>query len=107
DNSTNEDHFQIERQEGSGGFRSLAQVDAGITSYRDTGLTPGVPYTYRVLAQNLAGDSDPSNTAAVTIPVGGRLSISPQRLSFGLVRVHRAKQISLQVRNTGRGQLVG
>ena len=37
---------------------------AGKRSYTQDGLSPGVEYTFQILAENAAGDSDPSNEAA-------------------------------------------
>jgi hypothetical protein len=54
-----------------GDFARIASLPAGTTSYLVTGLTPGVPYTFRVRAQNAAGMSAPSNLASATAVAGG------------------------------------
>src|SRR5439155_917961 len=73
DNSTNESGFGIERRTGTGAYSQIATVGAGVTSYTDTGLTPGTPYTYRVRAWNAVGYSpysdEMSETTAQTGPV--------------------------------------
>jgi hypothetical protein len=46
----------------------LVTLGANTTSYPDTGLTPETTYSYRVIAYNGYGDSDPSNTASATTP---------------------------------------
>ena len=73
DNATNECGFRVERW--SAAIASpvpIAWLDArpgtGAVTFIDGGLTPGVPYTYRVIAFNQAGDSLASNIAS-GIPV--------------------------------------
>ena len=64
DNSNNEDGFAIERCQGNGNcstFVQIATVGANVTTFLDTGLTPGTPYSYRVRAFNAAGNSPYSN----------------------------------------------
>ena len=55
------------RESGSGGFVQVAQVNDA-SSYTDTGLSPGVAYTYQVSIQGYAGTSGPSNASTVTTP---------------------------------------
>lgn len=51
DTSDNEDGFLIERSpDGIGSWVQIAQVAANVTTYTDTGLTPGTVYFYRVRA---------------------------------------------------------
>ena len=54
DNSTNEARFVVQRQVRSGGhwtgFQNVAALDAGSTSYDDTGVLAGETYRYRVKA---------------------------------------------------------
>ncbi|MEW6416696.1 MAG: fibronectin type III domain-containing protein [Nitrospirota bacterium] len=71
DNSNNEVGFKIERKVGvSGIYSQIATVGANITTYSDTGLTPGTIYYYRVRAYNEGGDSNYSNEAsATTLPL--------------------------------------
>ena len=68
DNSDNEQGFKIERKTPiDESFVQIATVNANVTSYSDTGLSPGMVYYYRVKAYNEFGDSDYSNMfAAVT-----------------------------------------
>lgn len=72
DNSANEDGFDIERALSGGGFAFVGSVDADITTFVDTGLTPSTTYDYQVTAFNSAGSSTASNTATDTTedPVG-------------------------------------
>ena len=42
--------FRIERKADSGSFSQIAEVDADVTEYTDTGLNCGTDYTYRVQA---------------------------------------------------------
>lgn len=66
DNSNNEDGFKIERKKEGEDWTEIAQVEANVTTYTDTGLTSNTKYYYRVKAFNSAGDSDYSNEAEVT-----------------------------------------
>src|SRR5207302_7016475 len=63
DNSNNETAFVIERSSNGTTFTQIATVVADITSYSDTGLTIGSPYSYRVKASNTAGSSAFSTVA--------------------------------------------
>lgn len=73
DNSENETGFKIERRTGTspspawsqadGAFTQIAVVDAGATSFQDSGLAGSTSYEYRVRAYNSVGDSGYSNTA--------------------------------------------
>jgi hypothetical protein len=64
--SADEQGFRIYRATDPGGpYVPVGQVDAGVTSFHDTGLTPGTTYYYRVLAFNDDGDSGLSNTGFV------------------------------------------
>jgi hypothetical protein len=86
DNSNNETHFNLERSSDDGvTFSALdAELPTGTTSYRDTGLTAGTTYHYRVNAQNVAGTSDWSNIAsATTLPDGG----GPTLVTVGSINV--------------------
>lgn len=69
DNSGNENGFDLERQGGGSSWAVIAQLGPNATSYSDNGLTEGTIYEYRVLAQNIAGESDYSNTASATTTV--------------------------------------
>ena len=68
DTSSDETGFRIERRIGAGSWSTLVTLGANMTSYPDTGLTPETAYSYRVIAFNTYGDSDPSNTASATTP---------------------------------------
>ena len=64
DTSFNESGFRILRKiAGPGPLSRIATVGQNITSYTDTGLTPGVIYCYRVRAFNAEGKSALSNKA--------------------------------------------
>jgi beta-lactamase superfamily II metal-dependent hydrolase/PKD repeat protein len=68
DNASNEDGFHIERCQGSSctNFTRIATVSANSTTFRDSGLSAGTTYRYRVQAYNAAGTSSYSNTAGDT-----------------------------------------
>ena len=65
-NAVDEKGFKIERRTSAGDFQQIGQVGAGITTYADTGLVPGVTYTYRVRAYNDGGNSEYSKEASAT-----------------------------------------
>jgi hypothetical protein len=63
----NKDGFKIERKTGAESYSQIATVvTVGVTSYFDTGLTPGTTYYYKVVAYNAMGDSTDSNEAGAT-----------------------------------------
>ena len=64
DKSTNETTFHIERREGNGAFSEIASVNANATTYTDTGLKANTPYSYRIRARNVVGDSAYSTTTS-------------------------------------------
>ncbi|MFO8008723.1 MAG: fibronectin type III domain-containing protein [Candidatus Brocadiia bacterium] len=72
DQSSNEDGFGIERQDGGeGGFVLIDTVGPSEeiwVSYDDPGLDPNTEYCYRVYAYNANGNSGYSNTACATTP---------------------------------------
>lgn len=68
DKSTNETGFKIFRSVDGTNFGLLTTVGAGVTTYQNTGLTPGGSYWYYVVATNGVGDSGASNTASATTP---------------------------------------
>jgi hypothetical protein len=68
DNSDNETGFLLERKTGSGSYAVIATLDAGVTSYSDSGLATDTTYTYRVRGTNGMVNSGYSNTSSVTTP---------------------------------------
>src|SRR5207253_597147 len=64
DNSSNQGGFQIRRSTDGVNFTFLVTIAADVTTYSDTGLTPGSQYYYQVAAVNAAGTSDSSNVAS-------------------------------------------
>jgi hypothetical protein len=57
DNATNEDGYKVERKTGNGNYDVIGSMGANLTTFNDLGLTPYTSYTYRVYAQNSAGNS--------------------------------------------------
>jgi hypothetical protein len=94
DNANNEDGFKIERCQGAGctSFAQIATVGANVTSFNNTGLTASTSYSYRVRANNSAGDSDYSNTASATTQAAPQPPAAPTALSANAVS---ASQINL------------
>ncbi len=69
DNANNELGFGIERKTGAGGtYVAIDSVGAGVTSFSNTGLAPGMQYFYRVFAFNGGGNSAYSNEVSVSTP---------------------------------------
>lgn len=68
DNSADEIGFVIQRKSGSGNFSTVAEVDADVTTYSDTGLDAETTYTYRVRSTN-GTQSDPTAEASATTGV--------------------------------------
>ena len=66
DNSTNESGFTIERSTDGMTYSIVGTVNADVTTFTDTGLSPSTKYDYEVIATNAAGSSAPSAPAAAT-----------------------------------------
>ena len=67
DNSNNESGFRIERfDETSKAFTEIATVAVNTATYKDTGVTAGESYIYRVRAYNIMGASPYSNEIVVS-----------------------------------------
>ena len=66
--SLNETQYKIQRSlDGSTGWVPVGVVNGNITTWIDhSTLTPGVLYYYQILANNLKGDSLPSNIASAS-----------------------------------------
>lgn len=70
DKSSNESGFFVHRKlDGAAGYTTVGNVGANITSYHDSGLTPGTNYHYVVTATNSVGSSPFSNNATATTQV--------------------------------------
>ncbi len=68
--ATNEDGYKIMRLDpGASSYHLVTTLAARTNSFFDTGLMNGSTYSYQVVASNTVGDSAPSNTLTVTIPV--------------------------------------
>ena len=65
DNASNEDYFYVERSPDQVSWMQF-RVSADATSYTDSGLEGGTTYSYRVRANNSAGNSAYSNIASAT-----------------------------------------
>ena len=77
-NSSNEDGFRIERSlTGAALWRVIGEVGAGVVSFVDSGVIPGVGYDYRVIAFNGDGDSAPVSLINFTAPVPTEVPLGP------------------------------
>lgn len=68
DNSWDESGFKIQRRDADDDdedFVTIATVEANVTEYTNSGLSDDHSYTYRVLAYNEAGDSDPTDNVSI------------------------------------------
>jgi hypothetical protein len=63
-------YYEVQRRTGTGAFETIATVTNGL-SYIDGTTASSTQYTYRVVARNDAGSSDPSAEATVTTSAGG------------------------------------
>lgn len=79
----NETGFRIQRKEGEGTFVPLTSLPAQSANFLDTTPTPGKTYSYRVLAVNEAGESQPSNEVSVQIPEAAPILPPPPTLPPG------------------------
>ena len=75
DNSNNENEFVIQRRAGTtGAFTDVGTVGADVTTFQDQ-IFPAPPrgtlYTYRVVARNAEGTSDPVEITVLTGAPGG------------------------------------
>jgi hypothetical protein len=66
DRSTTENGFVVERLVPGAAWLIVVSLPADATRFTDRGVQPLTTYYYRVLAQNAAGPSAPSNVAEVT-----------------------------------------
>ncbi len=65
--SANETSFVVQRSPaGAADWSNVGTIDADVTQFNDTTVTPGTAYDYRITAVGDAGDSSPSSVATVT-----------------------------------------
>jgi hypothetical protein len=67
DNSADETGFLVQRGPDGSSWTTVATLAADTTTWDDTNVDTGQTLYYRVLAYNDDGNSDPSNTASITI----------------------------------------
>jgi hypothetical protein len=107
DKSKDETAFFVERKEGTGEFVTLKQLKPNATTYDDLAVTPGVTYTYRIRAEKAGGEPSFSNPASATIPLGGKLSITPRSVAFAITKAGKKRVQVVQLKNSGHEVLVG
>ena len=83
-------HYLVQRSVDSGEFQTVAIVLNTTTSYVDKEVEEGHEYSYRVLAENLRGESDSSEAAIVEIeeePEGFSLNNIPAGIYIGIIAI--------------------
>lgn len=69
DTATNETGYRIERKEEGGTFLPVTVLPFNSNAFLDVSVSPGVFYTYRVIALGTSGDSSPSAEVRVMVEV--------------------------------------
>jgi predicted phage tail protein len=100
DNSTDEQRFDLYRQEEDGPFSVVASPAANSTSYADTSLQPGTRYTYYLWAVNAGGPSSNSNEAEATTQAGDYL-VPAAPTGLGLVPTANSMSLKWQDNSDG------
>lgn len=85
DNGGDEANFVIERSTDGTNFATAATVGSNVTTFADTGRSPGTTYWYRVLASNAGGSSGYSNTASATTATATDFLVTGQTANHGTV----------------------
>jgi len=88
DNSDDEYIFKILRKNGNpydpGDYEIISRVSYNVTEYLDTTVVFDSTYTYGVIAYNLRGDSDTSNTATIIIDPTTNVNHIEKLLTYSL-----------------------
>lgn len=84
----------------SGAFENIGEVGATRNSAILNGLTQGATYRVRITAKNSAGESQPSNTAQVTVPAAAQ---NPTILPLGGTRF----RVTLEALDQRTGKIGG
>ncbi|MDB5333749.1 MAG: hypothetical protein JWP03_4900, partial [Phycisphaerales bacterium] len=75
--SSNDAHYQLQRSSDGVTFTAIASIDAGQSTYADTGLPASTSFSYRIIATNLLGSSAPSSLASAATPSSTPLVLPP------------------------------
>ena len=86
DNSGDEILFRVDRSTNGTTYTFLGYTQAGVTAFRDTGLTPSTKYYYRVSAENPAGNS---GYATYTYTTSSGIPDAPSGLTASSVSANR------------------
>ena len=81
DNADDEDGFKVERKIGAGPFQQVTMRPADTQSWSNTALAELTQYTYRVRAFRGAENSQYSNNASATTPLGGPIQLAVSTVS--------------------------
>jgi subtilisin family serine protease len=86
DNAIDEQGFHVERSsDGGNNWSPAGDAPMNATTFTDSGLAAGAPYSYRVSAYNGAGTSAPSNTVSATTDVPPPAPLAPTGLAITAV----------------------
>lgn len=91
-------------------FEQIELVPADTTDYSDLTVNPGTTaptYTYRVMALNALGASNPATASPVSVIAGAKGKVSPTKLKFGTVRLTKTKTKTFTIKNAGKVNLQG
>ena len=87
DESEVEDGFKIQRKVGAGEFEDLATVNKNVTYFSDVSVQESKSYTYRVVAFNLGGETEPTNEAVADIPFAPPQILAGSATTFSQVEL--------------------
>ena len=85
DNSNNEASFQVERSTDGTSFVPAGSTGSNVTTFADTGRSPGTTYWYRVYASNAGGASAFSNVASATTATASDFPVTGETPNHGTV----------------------
>ncbi len=69
ESAINEDSIVVRRRESGGSFTDIATLPPNTIQYLDDTVTDQIDYDYQVVAVNIGGQSDPSNTVTISVDI--------------------------------------
>ena len=80
--------YDVQRWMGGSGYQTIATLDPGTTSYADTGLDDGTPYSYQLVAEDAGGQAAPSAVATATTDVAPPSSLIAETVTGAAPGIH-------------------